>query len=109
MTPEDLYDTLVRKPQEVYRTFDGRVEEFDISENMMVFRTSENEVYFSGLWKYFVPFKCQLPKNVRVQSVGASWDGFGVIDGRPWLLQSAAESSDTTPSLRDQRDTSTLT
>jgi hypothetical protein len=53
---------------------------------MMVFRTSENEVYYSGLWKYFVPFKCQLPKEVKVKSVGASWDGFGVVDGKFGLL-----------------------
>ena len=47
---------------------------------MMVFKTSTNQVYFSGLWKYFVTWELPLPKGVTPVSIGASHDGFGVVD-----------------------------
>lgn len=78
---------MIVKPQLIYPTYEGQIEDFDLSENMMVFRTSNNEVYYSGLWKYFVPFKCQLPESVQVKSIGAAEDGFGVVDRSQYRLR----------------------
>jgi alpha-tubulin suppressor-like RCC1 family protein len=80
---EDINDTVIAHPTEIYPSYSGRIIDFDLSDNMLVFLTDAGEVYFAGLWKYFVPFKCHLPAGVKPKSVGAAHDGFGVVDGRP--------------------------
>jgi hypothetical protein len=80
LIPEDLFDTFIAHPTEVHHSFHGHIKKFDLSQNMMVFLTDEGKVYYSGLWKYFVPTELALPKTVSPKNVAASWDGFAIID-----------------------------
>jgi alpha-tubulin suppressor-like RCC1 family protein len=38
---EDIFDTIVRKPEEVYHSYEGNIVDFDLSDNMMVFMTGK--------------------------------------------------------------------
>lgn len=80
MISEDLYDTFIAHPTEVHHSFHGHIKKFDLSQNLMVFLTNEGKVFYSGLWKYFVPTELVLPKAVSPKSVAASRDGFAIID-----------------------------
>lgn len=86
MTAEDIYDTVLKRPQEVFHSYEGSIVDFDLADNLMVFHTDAGKVYFSGLWKYFVPTEVTLPKGTVVRSVAAGHDGFGVVDAKGRVL-----------------------
>lgn len=52
----------------------------------MVFLTDVGKVYFSGIWKYFVPTEVALPKGTTVQTIAAGHNGFGVVDSKGRVL-----------------------
>lgn len=107
---EDRFFTLIKTPQEIFPSYEGQIEDVDLSDNLMVILTSTGKVYYSGLWKYFIPTELTLPTGVRPVSIGAAHDSFGFVDdlGNIWgwngFVESKKKFFDYNLSLADTKD-----